>query len=43
MKKVPEGVEPPCISFAGSRITVLPEYHLEKLQSLIKFFKLEIL
>ena len=28
--KVPEGVEPPCISFAGSRITVLPEYHFEK-------------
>ncbi len=28
--KVPEGVEPPCISFAGSRITVLPEYRLTK-------------
>ena len=29
-KKVPEGVEPPCISFAGSRITVLPEYRFKK-------------
>ncbi len=28
--EVPEGVEPPCISFAGSRITVLPEYRFEK-------------
>ena len=28
--KVPEGVEPPCISFAGSRITVLPEYRFKK-------------
>ena len=30
--KVPEGVEPPCISFAGSRITVLPEYRLKKIK-----------
>ena len=28
--EVPEGVEPPCISFAGSRMTVLPEYRFEK-------------
>ena len=28
--EVPEGVEPPCISLAGSRITVLPEYRFEK-------------
>ena len=30
IRKVPEGVEPPCIGFAGPRITVLPEYRFQK-------------